>query len=138
MTQEAVVTAVYDNGMAEVCVTRQTACGGNCGSCETCLLSHEIKVDAVNEINAAVGQRVLIHSESKPVYKAMWLVYIMPVLLFVAGYFLGFAFGLPEGMCAAISFMTLIVSAAILYFTAGNKKSNEQFTYAVCKILEGK
>lgn len=33
MTQNAVVTRILPNGMAEVAVVRGTACGGNCGSC---------------------------------------------------------------------------------------------------------
>ena len=32
MTQDAVVTKVLPNGMAEVVVSRGTACGSNCGN----------------------------------------------------------------------------------------------------------
>ena len=36
MTQEAIVTRRLPDGMAEVVVTRGTACGSNCGNCESC------------------------------------------------------------------------------------------------------
>ena len=36
MTQDAVVIKVLNEELAEVAVTRGTACGGNCGSCESC------------------------------------------------------------------------------------------------------
>ena len=37
MTQDAIVTRLLPDGMAEVVVTRATACGGNCSSCESCM-----------------------------------------------------------------------------------------------------
>ena len=42
MTQDAVVTKVLPNGMAEVVVSRGTACGSNCGNCESCVFQNEI------------------------------------------------------------------------------------------------
>ena len=42
MTQDAIVTKCLPNGMAEVVVTRTTACGSNCGNCgETEIISLE-------------------------------------------------------------------------------------------------
>ena len=43
MTQDAVVTKVFPNGMAEVVVARGTACGSNCGNCESCVFQNEPK-----------------------------------------------------------------------------------------------
>ena len=46
MTQDAVVTKVLNNGMAEVVVTRGTACGSNCGNCESCAFQNELNAFA--------------------------------------------------------------------------------------------
>ena len=64
MTQEAVVTRVFPNNMAEVAVTRTTACGGNCGNCESCIFQSELKTMAKNRVSARPGQKVLIESKS--------------------------------------------------------------------------
>lgn len=129
MTQEAVVTRVFNNGMAEVAVTRSTACGGNCGSCESCIFQSELKAFARNLISAKPGQRVLIESSSKKVFKAAALVYIMPLLLFLAGYLLGAAFALPEGACVALSFTGLLLGAAALVISQrfGKRKMEISF-----------
>ena len=48
MTQEAVVTKLLPSGMAEVAVKRTSACGGNCGNCESCVFDSELKTAAKN------------------------------------------------------------------------------------------
>ena len=64
MTQDAVVTKVFPNGMAEVAVSRGTACGSNCGNCESCVFQNEIKAFAKNSVHARPGEKVVIESLS--------------------------------------------------------------------------
>ena len=82
MTQEAIVIRTLPNQMAEVLVKRPTACGGSCGSCESCIYQSELRAFARNLINAAPGQKVTISTESGRVYSAALLVYIVPLLFF--------------------------------------------------------
>ena len=49
----------------------------------------EIVVTAQNLIGARVGDAVYIEGETKKVAWAILLVYVMPVVLFLIGYFLG-------------------------------------------------
>ena len=77
MTQDAVVTRILPNGMAEVAVARSTACGGNCGSCESCIFQSELRTEAKNTIGARPGQKVVIESRTSAVFSAAALVYIM-------------------------------------------------------------
>ena len=77
MTQEAIVIRTLPNQMAEVLVKRPTACGGSCGSCESCIYQSELRAFARNLINAAPGQKVTISTESGRVYSAALLVYIV-------------------------------------------------------------
>ena len=137
MTQEAVVTRIIDSRNAEVCVTRISACGGNCGGCETCMLSTEVKVVASNLPGAAPGQRVVIESSSSGIMKAWILVYIMPVLLFVAGYLIAYGFNLSEMACIGVSFLSLIVSAVILVLVYREKKHSKDFKYSIIRVSEG-
>ena len=93
MTQDAVVTKLLPNNMAEVAVTRTTACGGNCGSCESCIFQSELKTPARNLVGARPGQKVVIESKSSSVYKAAMLVYVLPITLVVLGYLLAYLAG---------------------------------------------
>ena len=57
MTQDAVVFRCLNDQTAEVVVTRATACGSNCASCEACVFQNELKTVARNLVGARPGQR---------------------------------------------------------------------------------
>ncbi len=130
MTQDAVVTRAFNNGMAEVAVTRSTACGGNCGNCESCIFQSELKVIAKNLIDAKPGQRVVIESSTKKVFRAAALVYIMPLVLFLAAYALGAVLGMSEGVCVAMSFAGLVLGAVFLVLSQ-RKSKGQQISFEI-------
>lgn len=132
MTQDAVVLKVFDNGLAEVAVTRGTACGSNCGNCESCIYASELKAFAVNEAGAARGQKVIIESESGKIYKAEFVVYILPMVLMIAGYVIAMLAGAKEGMCILVAFLALAVSAVILII---NQRGKSQIHHTITKIV---
>ena len=72
MTQDAVVTRVFHNGLAEVVVTRGTACGSNCGNCESCAFQNELKAIAKNTVHATPGEKVVIESVSSRIFGAAY------------------------------------------------------------------
>ena len=129
MTQEAVVTRVFPNNMAEVAVTRTTACGGNC------IFQSQLKTMAKNGISASPGQRVLIESKSSNVFGAALLVYIMPLLFFLVGFALAYSLGASEGICIAVSFAGLILGAAILVLSQRLKKNKNPITFDIVELI---
>ena len=131
MTQEAVVTRLLPNGMAEVAVARTTACGGNCGSCESCMFQSELRVQARNLIQAKPGQQVTIESKSSRIFGAAILVYVMPLLFFLGGYTLAAVFGAMEGIRILISFIALLASACVLVLTQRMKKRKKPITFDI-------
>ena len=133
MTQDAVVTRILPNDMAEVAVARSTACGGSCGSCESCIFQSEIKTVARNLIDARPGQKVVIASKSSTVFGAAALVYVMPIVLFILGYALAFLAGASEGACILVSFMALVLSAVILVVSQKKKKNQQAFTFDIIR-----
>ena len=135
MTQEAIVTKLLPNGMAEVAVTRTTACGGNCGSCESCIFQSELKTGAKNLIDAKPGQRVLIESRSSKIYGAAILVYIMPLLLLLFGFALATFLGWSEGAAIAMSFLGLAVGAAVIVLSQRSKKRKAEITFSIVDFL---
>jgi len=114
VTQDAIVVKLLPNSMAEVAVTRTTACGGDCGGCESCIFQSELKAIAKNSIGARPGQKVVIASSSRTVFSAAILVYIMPILFFLLGYAISSLFGASEGISVLVSFSFLILSAFVL------------------------
>ena len=133
MTQDAIVYKCLPNGMAEVVVTRTTACGSNCGNCESCIFQSELKTLAKNSINARPGQKVIIESKSSRIYKAAMLVYILPMLLMVLGYALGAALSTGEGLGIALGFAGLIAGAALIVLSE-RRKNKEPITVEIIEF----
>ena len=133
MTQDAIVYKCLPNGMAEVVVTRTTACGSNCGNCESCIFQSELKTLAKNSINARPGQKVIIESKSSRIYKVAMLVYILPMLLMVLGYALGAALSAGEGLGIALGFVGLIAGAALIVLSE-RRKNKEPITFEIIEF----
>ena len=131
MTQDAIVTRLLPNSMAEVVVTRTTACGSNCASCEACVFQSELKAIARNRINARPGQRVVISSRNSTVFSAAVMVYIMPLLLFVLGFAVASMLGASEGICILISFLCLIMAAFLLVHSQKNRSTKKQIQFDI-------
>ena len=136
MTQNAVVTKLVSRHVAEVEVERGTACGGTCESCEACVFQNRIRAEAVNKISALPGQKVVIESKSSKVYKAILMVYIMPIVLFLLGYAIAAALGAGEGVCIAVSFAALAVSAALLVLWYKKRGNKDKISFAIISIEE--
>ena len=134
MTQDAIVIKTLPDRMAEVVVTRQTACGSNCGSCEACVFQNELKTVARNLIGARPGQRVLIESKSAQVYGAILLVYIVPIVLAVLGCFTAYAAGASEGICVLCTFLGFILGAVIIVATQRMKKNKSNIRFDIIKF----
>ena len=133
MTQDGVVIRLLPGDRAEVAVARTTACGGNCGSCESCIFQGEIKTVARNLIDARPGQKVVIASKTSTVFRAAALVYLMPIALFILGYALASLAGAGEGLCIAVSFAALVLSAVILVVSQRAKKNKAPFTFDIIR-----
>ena len=123
MTQEAVVTRILPGGMAEVAVKRTTACGGNCSSC------------ALNRIHAQPGQKVLIESQTSRVFKAAFLVYVFPLLLFLLGYLVSTALSLGETAGIICSFAGLVLGAVIVVLSQRRIREKDRITFEIIDFV---
>ena len=135
MTQEAIVTKLLPNGMAEVAVTRSTACGGNCGSCESCIFQSELKTSARNLVDAKPGQRVLIESSSSRIYGAALLVYILPLILLLLGFALATLLKLSEGAAIAMSFAGLLLGAVVIVLSQRRRSKKTEITFSIIALI---
>ena len=91
MTQQGTIKKLLPDGMAEIEVTRRSACGHDCAKCGGCggLETQTLYVTARNRAKADVGERVLIEGETGQVLGLAVLVYVLPIVLFFVGYALG-------------------------------------------------
>ena len=131
MTQEAIVIRSLPNRMAEVLVKRPTACGGSCGSCESCIYQAELKAVARNLIDARPGQKVTISTKSSTVFSAALLVYILPLVFFVLGFVIANALGASEGLSILVSFLCLVPAALIVIRFHKRTMKKNQFSFDI-------
>ena len=95
-------------GTAKVAYDRPTACHNDCSRCEggcgATAAKERVVVTAENPIGAGPGDRVVIEAERRAVYSAVFLVYVLPVVLFFAGYFAGEALGASGTIIGVLGF----------------------------------
>ena len=137
MTQDAFVSRVFANDLAEVVVTRSTACGANCGNCESCIYQNELKVIARNLISAQAGQRVIIESKTSMVFGAAMLVYILPLVIMLAFYAASYSLGAAEGLCIGMSFIGLAIGGAIIVLSQRLRKNKNPINFDIISFSEG-
>ena len=141
MEQLVRVRNVYDDGTAQVVCIRESACSGDCHKCSGCGAAKEtILLTADNPIGAAVGDLVNVSSATGPVLKAAAVLYMLPLILFFAGYAAGAALKLSGGLFGSLAFVLSIV-LIVLYDRRMAKKDNTIYTitgYAVDTLLNQK
>ena len=128
MEQIVRVREVFDDGSATVIHVRESACSGDCHKCSGCGAAKEaILLTADNPIGASVGDLVMLRSETAPVLKAAAVLYMMPLVLFFAGYALAAVLNLSGGLCGGIAFVLSII-LIVLYDRRMAKKENTIYT----------
>ena len=115
MEQMVRVKEVYPNGTALVVHVRESACSGDCHKCSGCGAAKEaVLFTADNPIGASAGDLVRVESESAPVLKAAAVLYVLPLVLFFLGYYLGSLLGNFGPVVACLGF-ALGVAGVVVY-----------------------
>ena len=133
MREEGVVRKEQD-GFCEVIVHRKTACGDNCASCSGACKMNFQSVTAKNTVGAKAGDSVLIEMDSKKVLFSAFLVYILPILVFLAAFYgmqkLNFTGVISGGTAAVLTVISFGIT--ILY----DRRHKSDFFPTVVKIEE--
>lgn len=117
---------------AEVEITRSSACGESCASCKLCPGQTAI-VEAVNDINADTGDTVIIDMADTKVLGAAFLVYIVPLVMLIAGYFLGCAVFNGESAGIITGFLFMAVTFAVIIRI--DRKIKRKYTPHIVRII---
>lgn len=115
MRQRVMVKDVAQDGTATVFLRRASACSADCASCEGCGgQGQTVLAKALNPIGAIKGNMVEVESQTSAVLWIVALVYLVPLLLFFALYFVGTKlFGSPA--LWGLGGFLLGVGIAVLY-----------------------
>ena len=128
MEQLVRVRKVHNDGTATVIHLRESACSGDCHKCSGCGAAKEAVVfTADNPIGAKRGELVKVESSTAPVLKAAVVLYVLPLLLFFLGYWLGTlpgsfgalggGLGFVLGLGIVVAYDRLVVNKADLRYT---------------------
>lgn len=128
MEQLVLVRRTLDDGSAEVLHIRESACSGDCHKCSGCGAAKEAVVfTAQNPIGAQPGDVVKVQSESAPVLKAAVVLYVVPLVLFFLGVFLGSLLGSMEYLLGGALFALGLVGV-VLYDRKVMEKTDISYT----------
>ena len=139
MTQTVRIQKVFEDGTAQVMHIRQSACSGDCHKCSGCGAAKETMIfTATNAINASRGDLVKVESATGPVMKAATVLYVIPLVLFFLGYYLGTLPGNFGALGGCLGFVLGIV-LVVLYDRKVVTKSNLGYTitaYAADALIQ--
>ena len=128
MEQLVRVRETFDDGTAMVVHIRESACSGDCHKCSGCGAAKEtVLLKAKNPIGARRGDLVKLESATGPVLKAAAVMYMIPMLLFFAGYFVGDALWQRGALTGCLSFVAAI-GLAVLYDRKIGKTDKCEYT----------
>lgn len=127
MQQQVRVLSNNPDGSAQVVCVRQSACSGDCHKCSGCGAVEQAMIFNVrNPIGAKAGDIVNVESATGPVLKAAAVLYMLPLLLFIAGYLVGMQWQLA-GIAGGLAFV-LGIGIAVAYDRLVMKKKNTEYT----------
>lgn len=136
MEQLVRVQKTFDDGMAQVIHVRESACSGDCHKCAGCgAAGQTMLILAQNPIGARPGELVKLRSAAAPVLGAAVVLYILPLVLFFAGYLAGAALWDAGALTGCLAFAGGI-GVTIVYdrLVAARKKP----VYTITGFADGK
>ena len=135
MTQIATVEKLLPGGYAEISVPRKTACGHDCEECAGCgMTGAAIHARAGNDVGAQKGDKVVVESSTKKLLGVVALVYLLPVVGFLLGYFLTEGL-MSEGWryAAAVIAAAVFFLCMVLYYSYNYKECS--VTYTILRLF---
>ena len=128
MRQQVEVKSVSHDGYAQVAAIRRSACSGDCHKCSGCgAVVQEVQVRAKNRIGAVPGDQVIVETGTGAVFSALLIVYMLPLVLLLIGYFVGYALEILPGLFSLVGFVLGIV-VILFYNRYVTRRKQMEFT----------
>ncbi len=133
MVQTAKVRRIIDEKSAEVEVERISACGENCASCKSpCGEKRLMTIIAQRDMPVQVGDTVVVESRTSQILSIAAVVYVVPLIFFFAGYFVGAWLGLTE---SGLILVSMLAFAAGFLVSVPVNRSVKKKSSIVFKII---
>ena len=138
MTQTAQVKQTFSNGTAKVAVVRQGACAHNCSECGGCMTAAQPTVTALaeNSIGAREGALVVVETENRQLMGIIAFVYLVPMVLLIAGYLVAQAFGLTQGWCILAAAAAFAISVLMVVALDRRVKRRKALQFRIVALQE--
>ena len=128
MEQLVRVIDTSPDGTARVMHIRESACSGDCHKCSGCGAAKEtLFLTVINSIGARPGDMVRIEAESGPVLLGAAVFYLVPMVLFFLGYFLGDSLWSLGALVGSLGFLAGI-GLAVVYDRLVARKQKIEYT----------
>ena len=134
MRQIGRVLKVTD-GVADISVVRESACGDNCASCSAKCTLKDTSVSAKAVPGLKTGDVVYIEMASSKIIFAAFLAYITPIFALLIGFFIGTAQGFEEELSAGIGILTMVLWFFIVY--AIDKRLKRLYRHTIVEVIKG-
>ncbi len=134
MKQAGIIIDVQGN-KAVVQIKRATACGEKCGQCSGCETTIN-KVEAINPINAKIGQTVIMELPDANVLFAAFIMYIVPIILLFGGIGIGYIVLKNIAFAIIIGVIVMILSFFVIKKMDGAFLKSEKFKPIITKIIQ--
>jgi sigma-E factor negative regulatory protein RseC len=131
MLQTGIVQDKNKN-IAHVKITRSSACGDSCASCNLCS-GNTITIEAENSVHALAGDTVFLDMADKKVLGAAFLVYIVPLFSLRIGFCIGFAAFGSENRAILCGFLLFALTFAVII--AVDKKIKKGYIPKIVEII---
>lgn len=112
MTGEGIVVKTHGT-RATVRIEKKSACSGECSSCGLCD-NPVYDIEVKNTVNACVGDTVKLYMPTGDVYRAAFLVYMLPILAVFAVMGICHLLSVPTAITAIICIAALAVWIAVI------------------------
>ena len=128
MEQIVKVHTCNADGTAQVLCLRQSACSGDCHKYAGCgAVEQKVLFTARNPIGARPGDMVRVRTESGPVLLGAAVLYLVPLVLFLAGYLTADSVW-DLGIAGGLAGFVLGLLIATLYDRCVTRKRKPQYT----------
>lgn len=128
MEEMAQVIRLLDGNHCEVMLRRHSACG-HCGQCSHGSGEPSI-FEVANTLNAEVGDMVLLEMETGNLLKAVLVIYLLPLVNLILGYFLGYWLNsilqITKGEGFAVASGLIVMALTFLFVRFYDKRAGGQ------------
>lgn len=140
MKQCGVVMSI-EADRAKVVMQRHASCG-DCNACNKGNEAMSMEIEAINSVNAKIGDKVEIDMENQNILAAAFIVYVIPLFTLIVGVVLGNILLERMGVLqykeigsALIGFILTFISFLIIKSKEGSIKNNKSFIPVITDIV---